>query len=168
MDRITNLSKLSHTEKDSLIGCLFDELDVLRDVVQDLRTRICFLEVEDKDLRSEVKDLRGQLSQNSQNSSKPPSTDGYQKPQPKSLRKPSGKSTGGQKGHRGTQLKKVERPDHLMVHPVENCQQCGWGLSNVKLRPGHRRQVFDIPPVKIEVTEHQTETKCCPDCGLLY
>ena len=151
MDRITNLSTLSHTEKDSLIGRLFDELDVLRDVVQDLR--------------SEVKDLRGQLSQNSQNSSKPPSTDGYQKPQPKSLRKPSGKSTGGQKGHRGTQLKKVERPDHLMVHPVENCQQCGLGLSNVKPRPGHRREVFDIPPVKIEVTEHQTETKCCPDCG---
>jgi transposase len=116
-------------------------------------------------LRSEVKDLRGQLSQNSQNSSKPPSTDGYQTPQPKSLRKPSGKSTGGQKGHRGTQLKKVEEPDHLVVHRVKNCQQCGLELNNVKPRPGHRRQVFDIPPVKIEVTEHQTETKCCPDCG---
>jgi transposase len=156
--RLTNLSKLSHVEKDALIGRLFDELDALRGVVKDLQTEVV-------DLRAEVKDLRGQLSKNSQNSSKPPSTDGYQKPQPKSLRKPSGKSTGGQKGHRGTQLKKVERPDHLIVHLVKNCQQCGLGLSDIKPRPSRRRQVFDIPPVKIEVTEHQTETKCCPDCG---
>jgi transposase len=157
-ERLTNISELSHGEKDALIGRLFDELDAMRVVVKELRAEVV-------DLRAEVKDLRGQLSKNSQNSNKPPSTDGYQKPQPKSLRKPSGKSTGGQKGHPGTQLKKVERPEHLIVHPVESCQHCGLGLSDVNPRPSRRRQVFDIPPVQIEVTEHQTEIKCCPDCG---
>jgi transposase len=171
-ERLTNLSTLSHSEKDSLIGRLFDELDHFRGVVEDLQARVAVLESENQSLRTEnetlrskVKDLEGKLAKNSHNSSKPPSTDGYQKPQPKSLRKPSGKPTGGQKGHPGTRLKKVAQPDHILIHPVESCQQCGSGLFHIAPQPARSRQVYDIPPVKMEVTEHQTETRCCPGCG---
>lgn len=171
-ERLTNLSTLSHAEKDSWIGRLLDELDQLHGVVRDLQARVAVLENENQTLRAEngtlrakVKDLEGQLAKNSHNSSKPPSTDGYQKPAPKSLRKPSGKRTGGQPGHPGATLKKVAQPDHLLIHPVEACQQCGSGLSYIPPQPARSRQVFDIPPVKMEVTQHQTETRRCPDCG---
>ena len=81
LERLPNLTELSVGEKDSLIVRLFAELD-------DLRAEV-------KGLQAEVKDLRGKLAKNSQNSSKPPSTDGYNKPKPKSLRRPSGKKSGG-------------------------------------------------------------------------
>ena len=54
----------------------------------------------EKDLR--IKDLEDQLSKNSLNSSKPPSTDTpFDKPAPKSRRTKTGKKVGGQKGHEG-------------------------------------------------------------------
>jgi transposase len=152
-----NLSELSVQDKDALIVRLFA-------VVEDLRARMTLLEAENQALRLENQELRGKLAKNSQNSSKPPSTDGYQKPKPKSLRKPSGKKSGGQKGHPGARLERVEKPDHTIIHPVAHCQECGHSL---KQRPasGHRsRQVIDLPPLKLEVTEHQVELKECPHC----
>lgn len=160
-----DLSELSEQDKDSLIVRLFDELDTLRTVIGDLQARVTLLEAENQSLRAEVQELRGKLAKNSQNSSKPPSTDGYRKPQPKSLRKPSGKKSGGQKGHTGTRLERVEKPDHTIIHPVLNCQDCGHSLQQTPAS-GHRsRQVIDLPPLKLEVTEHQAEHKICPDCG---
>ena len=61
-------------------------------------------------LEQRVKELEDQLSKNSQNSSKPPSSDSPFKPSPKSLRKKSGRKPGGQKGHKGHTLKMVEKP----------------------------------------------------------
>jgi hypothetical protein len=52
-------------------------------------------------LSEQVAVLQRQVNANSQNSNKPPSSDGYQKPPPKSLRKKSGRRSGGQKGHPG-------------------------------------------------------------------
>ena len=54
------------------------------------------------------------MNQNSQNSSKPPSTDVFcsEKPKPKSSRTISGKKAGGQKGHPGKTLEMVENPDY--------------------------------------------------------
>jgi len=82
------------------------------------------LSAQNQDLLARGSALEEQLAKNSRNSSKPPSTDGYAKPAPKSLRVPSGKKPGGQKGHPGHTLSPVETPDHVVVHEPQKCS-CG-------------------------------------------
>ena len=117
-----------------------------------------------QDLQARVKALEGQLAKNSHNSSKPPSSDGYTKPAPKSLRRKSGRSSGGQKGHRGQTLRWVDTPDYTLDHSVAQCERCGRSLAEQDPERVERRQVFDLPEPKLEVTEHRRELKTCP-CG---
>jgi transposase len=117
------------------------------------------------ELEERVKSLEDQINKNSRNSSKPPSTDSFRKP--KGLRKESGKSVGGQKGHKGPTLKMVDSPDQVVVHPVTECKLCGRSLIDIKATNYDRRQVFDLPPIKVEVTEHRAESKTCPNCSCL-
>src|SRR5437764_6422185 len=74
-------------------------------------------------LRERVKTLEGQQAKDSHKSSLPPSSDRFVRP-PKSLRKKSGKSPGGQKGHRGHHLRQMETPDEIFIHPVISCEHC--------------------------------------------
>jgi len=116
-------------------------------------------------LAARVVALEEQQAKNSHNSSKPPSSDGLKKPAPRSLRKRSGKKSGGQPGHTGHTLKAVEHPQHTEIHRVERCARCQAALEEVGARESERRQVFDLPPATVEVTEHQAEIKQCPVCG---
>jgi len=119
-----------------------------------------------EELSKYIKKLEGQLAKNSRNSSKPPSSDGLKKPKPKpkSLRKKSGRKSGGQKGHQGKTLCMVEKPDYTITYAVNQCQSCAGSLKNQTPERLERRQVFDIPEPKLEVTEHVGEVKACP-CG---
>jgi transposase len=119
-------------------------------------------------LEGQGKDLRARLAQNSANSSRPPSSDGYQKPAPKSLRQKSGRKTGGQPGHPGSTLEKVEKPDHYNPCPLPEKCSCGRKLSGATVKSTETRQVFDLPePRPLEVTEYVADTVEC-SCGRVH
>ena len=103
-------------------------------------------------LQERIKVLEDQFHKNSRNSSKPPSTDGFFKP--KSQRQKSDKPVGGQKGHPGHTLQMADNPDHTIIHRVSRCNKCGRSLEETQSTGYERRQVFDLPPIKVEITEH--------------
>ncbi|MDP9263948.1 MAG: IS66 family transposase [Acidobacteriota bacterium] len=142
-------------------------------VLLELDARIHALECQVPDLtvrldasERRVRQLEEQVVKDSHNSSQPPSSDGLSKPKPKSLRPPSERPTGGQPGHPGHTLRRVEQPDRTLRHTVERCKSCGRSLAHQAPERVERRQVFDLPEPKLEVTEHQAEVKTCA-CGCL-
>jgi transposase len=119
-----------------------------------------------------IQALEVRLGKNSQNSSKPPSTDGYAKPpvegkRTNSLRKAGQKPKGGQPGHSGNTLKQTAHPDLIEEHAPEVCGQCGEPLAEVAVAGYEERQVYDIPALRIEITAHRALQKVCPVCGSL-
>ena len=142
MKALPDLSQLSEKEKDALIVHLWE-------LVQRLESR--------------VKELEGRLKLNSKNSSKPPSSDGWNKPAPKSLREKGKRKSGGQEGHEGKTLMAVEKPDRVEVHEVpKRCEACEAELPQGEVKES--RQVFDLPELKYEVTEHVVMRAVC-GCG---
>jgi transposase len=122
------------------------------------------LEGEVAELRVEVAELKRRLSQNSRNSSRPPSSDGLSKAPVKSLRRPSGRKPGGQQGHPGRHLEQVGVPDGVVDHVPSVCAGCDGDLAD-GVDVGHRaRQVFDLPQIRLQVIEHRVWTRRC-GCG---
>jgi transposase len=115
------------------------------------------------ELQSEVRRLREAAAQNSSNSSRPPSSDRPESPKPKSLRKKSGRKPGGQPGHPGRTLEFKPNPEHTQIHPLLECT-CGEDLSRQPATDFERRQVFDLPSLTLECTEHRAQIKECPCC----
>ena len=139
-------------------------LDIAKTNPEALVDIILALQQQVQILTQRVTQLEQQINKNSRNSSKPPSSDGLKKPKPKSLRKRSGKKCGGQKGHKGHNLQKVEEPDYIIPLSVTSCS-CRADLSNVPVSRYDCRQVFELPEPKLEVIEYQSEMKICPGCG---
>src|SRR5579859_3837775 len=123
--------------------------------------RIAELEAENAALREQVEQLAAQvgelqarLAKDSHNSGKPPSSDGLKR-KPKSLRTKSGKKPGGQLGHRGQTLHLVATPDAVVEHRPAACDACGTPLDAAPIVVRERRQVHELPPVQLHITEHQ-------------
>jgi transposase len=114
-------------------------------------------------LTARVQQLEGRLSKDSHNSSKPPSSDPPAR-KPVSLRKKTGKSSGGQKGHPGTTLSFSETPDQILWHRPSLCTACGGTLSEAAEVGSEKRQVWDLPPLRLLVTEHRAVCCVCPTC----
>jgi transposase len=119
------------------------------------------------DLKAEITELRERLGQNSSNSSKPPSSDppSYK---PKPPREPKGRKRGGQPGHQGgaRRLLPAAEVDHLIELKPAACTGCGRKLRGGDPQP-ERRQVSEVPPVRVEVTEYRRHALRCPGCGAL-
>lgn len=73
--------------------------------------------------------------------------------------------TGGQPGHKRRALHHVSHPGYVIKHPVTTCDCCGESLENQPVVRVETRQVFDIPPIQLEVTQHETEVKFCSSCS---
>ena len=142
METLPDLSKLSHEQKDELIRLLWPLIEEVRQ------------------LKARVAELEARLSKDSHNSHQPPSSDGLKKT--RSLREPSGKPPGGQPGHKGHGLKRVSVPDKVIEHRLP--ERCACGARLAAAHTGERRQVFDIPVARFEVTEHRAWQARCR-CG---
>jgi transposase len=119
-------------------------------------------------LQQEVAELKRQLGFNSQNSGKPPSSDGLKKPpRVQSLRGRSEKPSGGQPGHKGETLRQIENPDIIKKHNAKTCAHCRAKLTAAMVTGVVKRQVFDIPKPRFEVTEHQASIYTCTGCAHL-
>ena len=105
------------------------------------------------------------VERDSHNSHLPPSSDRPEKKRPKSLRRPSGKSVGGQIGHRGVTRAMVEQPDCVVTHAARACEGCGASLDDGYIVDCERRQVIDLPPIVPVVTEDGGLKKRCGTCG---
>ena len=149
-----------------LIGVLRRDVDALHQENAALRAENAGLRAKNAVLNQLVADLRRRLDKNSSNSSKPPSSDGLKKPARvfKSLRGQSGKTSGGQAGHKGDTLRPLDKPDRIERHAATTCRHCQACLTAGMVTDIERRQVFDLPQPRLDVTEHQASIYRCHHC----
>lgn len=135
--------------ENTVLRAQVSELPVLREQVSVLLAR--------------VQELEAQRAKDSRNSSKPPSSDGLRR-KTKSLRKPSGKKAGGQLGHPGQTLRLVGVPEVVEEHRPLACAHCQASLDDAPVVLRERRQVHELPPLRLLVHEHQAVHVRCPAC----
>src|SRR3954470_19794572 len=150
-----------------LIDALRRDVDSLRADNAALCQENATIRQENAALKQQVVDLRRRLDKNSSNSSKPPSSDGLKKPPRvlKSLRGRSGKASGGQVGHKGDTLRPMDKPDRIECHTATACRHCKACLTAAMVMSVERRQVFDLPQPRLEVTEHRASVYRCHHCS---
>ena len=141
--------------------------ETLMGLIQSQAQQIRLLTEQVVRLEKEMEKLERRLAKNSTNSSKPPSSDGLSQPKvrPKSQREKGKRKSGGQPCHKGSTLEVVAVPDERVRHRLDACPHCQQDLRQVETQRVVKRQVFDIPPIALQVREHQAEVKGCPCCG---
>ena len=166
MQQLPDLSQLSHAQKDALLHALWDMVQKQTAQVAEL---MAAQQAQSAAQQAQINELQARLKLNSQNSSKPPSSDGLMKPKPKSQRKSGERPVGGPKGHKGGTLLRVSVPDLTVLHePPAQCDTCHRSLIGLEtLTLPETRQVFDLPVTAYQVTEHRVlQTQC--GCGKLH
>jgi len=146
------------------VTTLEQALELLRisfDIIQKQQSQI-------EELKREVASLKELVNLNSRNSSKPPSSDSGRKPKERSKRS-SGKSRGGQVGHKGKTRRSFSQDK---ITEVVDCkleqQECTCG-GKIYLKEVTRHHVIDIPvEIPVEVTEYRMENGRCHCCGNRY
>ncbi|MCA1565960.1 MAG: IS66 family transposase [Acidobacteria bacterium] len=147
------------------IESLSQEIERLQHQIAHLKRELRETRSDNYRLQRRNTEFEALSTKDSHNSSRPPSTDPPWRKRTRSLRRPSGKPPGGQTGHRGYTLRLTQQPQRVVKHRPAQCHHC---LS--PLREGHsmgveRRQVIDLVPARLRVTEHRAEVVCCPSCG---
>ena len=140
-------------------------METLPNNIETLHALVRQLLAENTALKAKIVQLEARLHANSHNSHKPPSSDGFRK-RP-ALPKPFGRKKGGQPGHSGKTLKMVAHPDKTVVCKPEVCS-CGASLQQAPGTLVERRQVFDLPEPRLEVTEYQRLRCQCLVCGMTH
>lgn len=155
MHSLPDLNQLSHAQKDDLIRLLWP----LQQQVQDLMAQMLVMQ-------DRIKQLEGRLAKNSKNSSKPPSSDGLNKPAPKSLRPTGKKPNGGQPGHGGNTLRQSAQVDQTIVHQAHtHCAVCHLEMHDHAI--AETRQVFELPELAMRTVAHQQVRSTCT-CGAVH
>jgi transposase len=120
-------------------------------------------------LEARVGELERRLNRSSRNSSLPPSQDPPSAP-PRPGGKGSGRKRGGQHGHEGRHRRLLPpgQVDEIVEHWPERCESCAYAFAEtdrVDAAEAARRQVTELPPIAVSVTEHRLHRVCCPACA---
>jgi transposase len=141
------------------------ELDRLQARIARLETELGKLRHLNFQLQRRNLEVEGRLVKDSHNSSRPPSSDPVPLKRTRSLRRPSGRKPGGQPGHPGHTRMLTPQPDRAVVHRPACCRQCQAPLATGFVIQHERRQVLELPPLRLKVTEHRAEARRCLACG---
>ena len=162
------MSKFVELEREQLAQSYQESLELIQALRQQVAAQQVSIQALQQQMAAQqvlIRELQDQLAKDSHNSGKPPSSDGLKKRRRQSLRQSGQRPRGGQPGHKGRTLTQVAEPHHVILHTLQDCPHCQTELTAVVAKGHVKRQVFDIPPVGIEVTEHQAQVKQCPGCG---
>lgn len=147
---------------------LFNKIAELEAIIQKQNDIIVAQQKEIASLKTEITSLKERLNKNSNNSSKPPSSDGLHKPEPKSLRKTTGKSKGAQKGHQGKGFSLLQAPNKTVEHTPTQCIGCQFEGKCASLGVCETRYEVDIS-ITTNVIAHESHGFKCrlAGCGTI-
>jgi len=132
------------------------------EIILNQQDQILRMQAEILELAAKLADLEARLNMNSTNSSMPPSSDRWLKPQ--SERKKSGKKPGGQAGHKGHGLKIDREPDEIIALKPAVCGQCNADIRDAEGSVEDSRYKFDVE-IRTVITRYDQSEVVCPICG---
>ncbi len=145
--------------------CQLEALNKRVSLLEKENKALCDENAENALLRTEIAALKARLNSNSHNSNQLPSSDGYNKRSIKpAFSKSKNSNHGGQKGHEGKTLRQVDSPDKIEFCSPGLCS-CGHGYTKEELELAEKRQVFELPPPRLEITEYRIFQALCSVCG---